>query len=465
MNTGMTEFMEETNVLNKKQIGFKKGSRTADHIFVLKTLIDIYKRKRQPIYSCFLDLRKAFDSVWRSGLFYKMLKYGVSKKFVCIVKDLYNKTKNRVFVNGFLSQTFVSEIGTRQGCILSPTIFTLFMNDLPRILRKGNCQPVELNGTKLNLLMYADDIILMSKTKAGLQRSLDICKQYLLKWKLRLNLQKSKIVIFNRKADENDTFYFGDDIMEIVSKYKYLGLYIDNKIGMKAASDDLLIKAKKAYGALYQSLNIYNGAKPRIILKAFDSMVVPILSYGSEIRTPYDIKVNIDKILENVTCAVEKFHNRVCKNVLGVRRCASNIACRAELGRYPFAINSIVNTFRYYLYLQDKPVDSLLGQALIAQNSMSQSNKKNIVSFLKSLCRDINHHLPYREECLGASKYKKAKLANLLKSKLMTLYSSTQKKLIVNNKKLEVLSMVKINVMLNLRIISTILEMLNKELH
>ena len=115
-------------ILCKEQIGFRKASRTADHIFVLKSIIDFYKKKKQAIYACFIDLRRAFDTVWRVGLYYKMLKYGISSKCVDIVRDLYS---------------------THQGCNLSPTLFNLFLNDLPRFLKRKGCHTTSIRGHEI----------------------------------------------------------------------------------------------------------------------------------------------------------------------------------------------------------------------------------------------------------------------------------------------------------------------------
>ena len=73
MNTRLNGFLESNKITNKSQIGFRKNCRTANHLLVLKTLIDVYKLKRKPIFACFIDFRKAYDSVWREGLFFKLI--------------------------------------------------------------------------------------------------------------------------------------------------------------------------------------------------------------------------------------------------------------------------------------------------------------------------------------------------------------------------------------------------------
>ena len=83
MNSRLQSLIEEHKLISNCQIGFRKGKRTSDHIFVLKCIIEQAKRSKQPIYGCFIDFKKAFDTVWIKGLLYKLLrKYSISPKFV-----------------------------------------------------------------------------------------------------------------------------------------------------------------------------------------------------------------------------------------------------------------------------------------------------------------------------------------------------------------------------------------------
>ena len=109
----------------------------------------------------------------------------------------------------------------------------------------------------------------------------------------------------------------------------------------------------KAFIHLIQSLNIFNGAKPRTIMKAFDTIVTPVMLHGCEIWTSYKFGHSLKYILGHTKSNMEKFHTRVCKNTLGVNRWANNVASRSELGRYPIAFLAICNTYvRVLLYLQ-----------------------------------------------------------------------------------------------------------------
>jgi hypothetical protein len=90
MNTRLNQFLEVNKIMNKCQIGFRKNCRTTDHLLVLKTIIDCYKSKRKPIFTCFIDFKKAYDSVWREGLFFKLILYGCSKIFMRLMLSMYS---------------------------------------------------------------------------------------------------------------------------------------------------------------------------------------------------------------------------------------------------------------------------------------------------------------------------------------------------------------------------------------
>ena len=135
--------------MNKCQIGFRKKFRTADHLLVLKTLVDYYKSKRKPIFPCFIDVRKAYDSVWREGLFLKLILNGCSRKFICLMLNMYSSYNCSVKPEEGSTPFFKSQIGVKQGCNLSPTLFNL-INYLPDIFNRP-CTPVTLNDTELAL--------------------------------------------------------------------------------------------------------------------------------------------------------------------------------------------------------------------------------------------------------------------------------------------------------------------------
>ena len=123
--------------------------------------------KEKKLYACFVDFQKAFDSVWRTMLFYKMIKYGLDLNTIKLLRDMYEKTNICLKLNGRISPPIRTYKGVRQGCNLSPRVFNLLINDIPKLF-DDLCDPVELSTEKISCLMYADDLVLLSSSEKGL---------------------------------------------------------------------------------------------------------------------------------------------------------------------------------------------------------------------------------------------------------------------------------------------------------
>lgn len=111
--------MNNNNLISKNQFGFKENIHTADHIFTLKTIIDQYKQKNKKVFTAFIDLKKAFDTIWRLALFYKLLKHNIPHRIFNIIHSMYTDTICRIKFSNELSASFSSERGVKQGDVLS----------------------------------------------------------------------------------------------------------------------------------------------------------------------------------------------------------------------------------------------------------------------------------------------------------------------------------------------------------
>ena len=182
--------------INKNQAGFRQHHSTLDHIFTLKSLIDIYFKKQKKMFCAFIDYSKAFDSVWRPGLWYKLIKSGITGKMYTLIYNMYQDIRSCVTVNGECSQFFNSYIGVRQGENLSPMLFSIFVNDLEEYLIENDCEQLSFNDVeianflKITVLLYADDTIVFADSAKGLQKALNSLNQYCEEWKLTVNEKK-----------------------------------------------------------------------------------------------------------------------------------------------------------------------------------------------------------------------------------------------------------------------------------
>jgi hypothetical protein len=140
---------------------------------------------------------KAFDTVIHTGIKIKLLQIEVGQKFYNIVKEMYKSSLSCIKIHNSITDFFSVQQGVRQGYNLSPNLFKIFINDLPKYF-EDSIDSVNLNNHMIHCLMYADDLILLSSTPNGLQSKLDILDKYCNDWCLSINLSKIKIIIFNK---------------------------------------------------------------------------------------------------------------------------------------------------------------------------------------------------------------------------------------------------------------------------
>ena len=371
LNTRLTDYLEKQTLIAPNQSGFRKNFGTRDNLFVVDSLTSKYINSNKRLYACFVDFRKAFDSVWRKGLRYKLLRSGIGGKFYELVKTMYSNSQTCVKTPEGLTPLFSTYKGVRQGCNLSPTLFSLFINDLVKELDNPDCVPPTLHSLFVSCLLYADDVVIFSETEKGLQSALDRLDMFCTNWKLQVNLKKTKVVIFNKagRLFKDANFLFGSENIEITSSYCYLGLTLSSSGSFSLAKKQLSQKARKAVFSLKPLLR--SSLSPKALLRIYNACIKSILLYGCEVW---------GKDYMNDNCPIEIIQNRFCKNVLGVHRSSSNSACRAELGIFPVDLDVSVRIVKYWLRLRQLnfsshplQVDALLSQQYLPENSRRKS--------------------------------------------------------------------------------------------
>ena len=194
----VSNFLKDNNLIEDNQAGFKSDYRTTDQIFIIKTIINKYLYKsKKPVFACFVDFTKAFDSVWREALFFKIQSLGIGGNIYNVIKSMYSNTYFCIKKDNYLSQPVQNNLGVKQGDSLSPTLFNIYINDFGDTLRScKNTDPIGLGTKHLNHLLFADDLLLLSESSTGLQKCISQLEDYCEKWRLNVNLKKTKIMIF-----------------------------------------------------------------------------------------------------------------------------------------------------------------------------------------------------------------------------------------------------------------------------
>ena len=283
-------FVDENELISKNQIGFKKKSRTSDHLLTLKSVVKKYVTLgKQKLYVCFVDLKKAYDSVWHEGLFYKLEKLGIRGNILDLIKNIYVKTKCAIKCEGKITNFFNYTKGVRQGCPLSPLLFNLYVNDIFKMIDDKTAVPINLNNNDpINLLMYADDLIMIARSEEELQSNMTMLNDYCTNWNLEINIKKTKTMVFNRGNKLcKTTIHVNKAPIECVKEYKYLGITISAKhCGFSHTIKDLRTKANRAIFALNNKIKL-SQLPTKLAIKVFNTQINPIVLYGSEVWAPY----------------------------------------------------------------------------------------------------------------------------------------------------------------------------------
>ena len=251
LNCRLTNFLDANNPICQEQIGFRKKHRTTDHLFIIKNILEKYKKSKKTLYLLFVDFKKAFDQVWHTGLFYKLACTGVSTRFYNLIKDMYSKIKVSVQRNEFLSPEFISSIGVRQGDNLSPTLFNIFINDIPSLF-KNECQPAKFGNLSIPCLLYADDLVILSEARDGIQHAANKLNEWSKLWGLKVNVSKTKILTSAPLSEP--CIHLNGEPIEQVSSFRYLGLDLCIKGNANHTKLDLSKRASKACFKITKSL-------------------------------------------------------------------------------------------------------------------------------------------------------------------------------------------------------------------
>jgi exonuclease III len=344
LNERINKWSDNNNIVSDAQFGFRKGRSTIDAVFVLNTLIQKFINENKRLYCCFIDMKRCFDSICRKSLWYKLYNMGLNGKILRIIRSMYQSVKSciRSCDNTSYSDFFDIAMGLRQGEIISPIMFSLFVEDLELYLQdRLNCG-LTLNELCIILLLFADDIVILATNPSDLQLSLDKLFEYCDTWGLEVNVDKSKCMVFRKRGclRNREVWFYGENscILENVNDFNYLGVTFNYTGNFSLNTQYLYGKGLKAMSTLIANLKKHD-TMPKVALQLFDSFVKSTINYGCEIWGFAKSK------------QLETLHLKFCKTLLGVRQSSCNAAVYGELGRYPLYINRYVQIIKYWLKL------------------------------------------------------------------------------------------------------------------
>lgn len=321
LNNRLMGHLDGEGKLHESQAGFRPGRSCEDHIFTLSQIVQGRRRGNQKTFAFFLDVKKAYDSVWRPGLWKKLWDMGVRGRMLRTIISLYSHTKSRVMVNGELSEAVVIEKGVAQGCTLSCTLFDVFVNDL-LVELDGTDFGVAVGESKIHSLMFADDFVGLESSAERLQEMIEVVERWCDRWGLEANVSKCAIVVFNGEAeDKSFRWQWGVKDVPVRPSYTYLGVEFEETCKWEKNVNSIVEKGAKALAA-YQKLLRAKGLAVQVKRQLLISCIRPTLEYGGGVWEPS----------KEAYTKLERVQLRAAKTILQCAKSTASVAVRGDLG-------------------------------------------------------------------------------------------------------------------------------------
>ena len=284
IGTGLSKLLE-TVILNKQtdalktsdlQFGFKEKSSTTMCTFMVLETIEYYKSKGSNVHVMLLDASKAFDRVNYIKLFDKLLRKGMCPLTVRLLLSMYTNQKLQVKWNNHLTQKFNVTNGVRQGGVLSPLLFSIYVDDLLEKLKsKGiGCH---IGHIFVGALGYADDLILLCPSVVGLNNMIKICEDYANEHDILFNGKKSKYLVFG-PYEYNHTVRVNNEIVERCNKAVHLGHILHTGDNHDALIGDAIVKLNNSFHVFMSRFNSCNTTTRNKLFHQYCSSM-----YGSQL--------------------------------------------------------------------------------------------------------------------------------------------------------------------------------------
>ena len=322
----MDKICEEEGLYGPVQYGFRKGKSTSDCVFVLLAAIRRAKKKNHTISLAFCDIAKAYDSVDRELLYTKLDSVGFGGRVKSIIQSMYYNDCVRVRIGGGLSAPLWFTRGVKQGCVLSPLLFSLYISGLGKVLHSLK-EGVGFNGVVVTALFFADDLVLISRTKVrGMNKLLKVVNKFCQDMNMKLAVDKTVIL----SAGANNTVWKVDNdspdlVASLVAKYLGVSLSIKGRNLIKAR-EGKMISSARAFAHTIMGLTRSGLDRAITAHKLWELCAIPSILYASEAMV-----VSATTIKE-----LDRIQNSVARFILQLPRSASTLAGVLDAGLMPF---------------------------------------------------------------------------------------------------------------------------------
>ena len=317
-------------ILTESQCGFRANRGTTDMVFSARQLQEKCREQNKDLYMVFIDLTKAFDTVSRSGLWSLLAKFGCPSKLINIIKQLHEGMIGRVCSDGMESDGFAVTNGVKQGCVIAPSLFSLFFAAMLKEATQDMPQGVTIRfrpGKIFNLarlrsstkvtealireLLFADDCMLVAHTEENIQQMVTKFSNASKNYGLQISITKTEVMFQpapGKTLPEPKIAIDGAELTN-VKRFTYLGSVLSHDTQIDDDIQARINKASSAFGRLEERVWKPHGIRLRTKLKVYKAAVLTTLLYGAESWTCYRRHIQI----------LDAFHMRHLRAIMGIK--------------------------------------------------------------------------------------------------------------------------------------------------
>ena len=356
LNSRLTEIVENHQMLGEVQQGFRKDRQMADNSFILDSVLMKARFDKVKVHLCYLDISKAYDSINREKLWRILESMGFGGDFLASLKALYSGDCVDSMVNGISTRPVYLGRGLRQGCSLSPLLFALYISRIGTDLTSST-EGFTLGGITFSGLLFADDIVLISKTFQGLESLVAMVKKHCDDLSLTISSKKSNIVT----PDDIDHLVMLNAENEVelslskVLSYKYLGTettLLMSTTGSKRQQRCVMTAKSYKFACFYVSRT-----GPDVVdtvLATWSNIALPTMLSGCEV-IPFT---------ESTIESIERIQSQLAKHALGLTQSMANFCAQTELGLRPFRMLLYLHQLGFFVRVMNLPHDRWVRRVL-----------------------------------------------------------------------------------------------------
>jgi len=352
----MKPYLDKINFPPPLQHACRKGINNVMVSYLVHESIHSYTEKGGKVFACLLDIEKCFDKLWWPGLMHKVYNIGIDNKLWFLLYEWLSGSSCRVYINGQMSESFTISRSIKQGGILSMLNLCIYMYDFHDYIDPTRQYGLYCNDNYVGSPSYADDIMLMSATKHGLDTMMQQAWDFSRKWRFTFSPNKSKCMVFGESKRINTcnmskrNFVLDDHNLTEVSHYNHIGVTLCAYDSSKQRTSEVSEKGNHQLASLHSSGVRSNGLYPHVCAFLWNRVCLPSMLHGCEMWHNM-CQYEVDQLERSQSRTLRRIHNLpprthsiISRGLLG----QMSIACQIKLLKLMFLQRTLLSVSKRY---------------------------------------------------------------------------------------------------------------------